>query len=70
MRVIKIQRRIRKRNNISGSEAQRSIRRLGQDFFVKENKIEFALEALLFGLLVAISAWPIIAVAGAINKMS
>jgi len=46
------------------------VRRLGQDFFVKENKIEFALEALLFGLLLAISAWPILAVAGAINNMS
>jgi len=70
MRVIKIQRRIRKRSNISGARAPRSERRLGQDFFVKENKIEFALEALLFGLLLAISAWPIIAVAGAINNMS
>jgi hypothetical protein len=64
MRVIKIQRSIRKRNN-----SQRATPRFGRDFFAKENQIEFALEALLFGVLVAISAWPIVAAVGAINKM-
>jgi hypothetical protein len=69
MHAIKIQRSIRKRNNSNSPDAQRSGRRFGRDFFAKENQIEFALEALLFGVLVAISAWPIVAAAGAINKM-
>jgi hypothetical protein len=69
MRVIKIQRSIRKRNNSNSPDAQRSTPRFGRDLFAKENQIEFALEALLFGVLVAISAWPIVAAAGAINRM-
>ena len=31
--------------------------------------MEFAIEALLFGVLVAVSAWPIVAAAGAINEL-
>ncbi len=69
MRVIKIQRSIRRRNNSNNSNAQRSTRRFGRDFFAKESQIEFALEAMLFGVLVVLSAWPIVAAAGAINKM-
>jgi hypothetical protein len=69
MHVIKIQRSNRKGNNGTGSMSRRSIRRFGREFFAKENHIEFAIEALLFGVLVAASAWPIVAAAGAINKL-
>ena len=69
MHVIKIQRSIRKGNNGKGSATGRSVHRFGRDFFAKENHVEFAIEALLFGVLVAVSAWPIVAAAGAINEL-
>jgi len=31
--------------------------------------VEFAIEALVFGALLAISAWPIVAAAGAISEL-
>jgi uncharacterized membrane protein len=68
MRVIKIQRSIRKRND-RRQASHRSIRDFGREFFAKENHVEFALEALLFGVLVVISAWPIAAAAGAIGDL-
>ena len=43
------------------------MRQLTREFFAKENHWEFAIEAFVFGLLLAISAWPIAAAAGAIN---
>ena len=64
MRVIKIQRNIRKRNG-----SAKSIRQFGRDFLVTENQVEFAIEALLFGILTVISAWPIAAAAEAINQL-
>jgi len=63
MRVIKIQRTIR-----SELKRRRSIRQCTRDFFAKENNLEFAIEAIAFGTLLAISAWPIVAVADAINR--
>ncbi len=69
MHLIKIQRSVRKGDNWTGSVNRRSIRRFGREFFAKENHIEFAIEALLFGVLVAVSAWPILAAAGAISRL-
>lgn len=69
MRVIKIQRTIRKRNDSTSQPAHRSVRQFGRDFFARENHLEFAIEALLFGVLVVISAWPIAAAAKAINQL-
>jgi len=60
MRVITIKRTVPRK---------RSIRRLAHDFFALENHIEFAIEALLFGALLAMSAWPIVQAADAINRM-
>jgi hypothetical protein len=69
MRVIKIQRNIGKRNTPTSSADRRSIRHFGRDFFAKKNQVKFAIEALLFGVLVVISAWPIAAAAEAINTL-
>jgi hypothetical protein len=63
MHLIKIQRTIR-----TQSRNRRSIRQIALDFFAKENHLEFAIEALVFGALLAISAWPIVAAADAINR--
>jgi len=43
------------------------MRQFRREFFAKESHLEFAIEALLFGVLLVISAWPIMAAAGAIN---
>jgi len=64
MRVIKITRTSSKNNK---TRNRRSIR-FARDFFATENQFEFAIEALAFGTLLAISAWPIVAAADAINR--
>src|SRR5260370_5610874 len=65
MRVIKIRRTV-----VQGNRAnRRSIRHFARDFFAKENHLEFAIEALVFGALLALSAWPIVAAATAINDL-
>jgi hypothetical protein len=69
MRVIKIQRTIVKGQRSRTSTNRRSIRQFARDFFAKEDYWEFAIEALLFGVLLAISSWPIVAAAGAIREV-
>jgi len=69
MRAIKIKRTISKDKTAPRSTYRRSIRHLARDFFAKENHWEFAIQALLFGLLMAISTWPIVAAANAINQV-
>jgi hypothetical protein len=69
MRVIKIKRNVFKREQAKTSISRRSIRQFARDFFATENHFEFAIEALLFGALLAISAWPIVAAAGAISEL-
>ena len=68
MHIIKIQRRVRKRENGNRPGVGRSMRQFRREFFAKESHLEFAIEALLFGVLLVISAWPIMAAAGAINE--
>ena len=67
MRVIKIMRTVSRNRQATRSTSRRSIRQFTREFFAKENQREFAIEALVFGALLAISAWPIAAAAGAIN---
>ena len=65
MRVIKISRTISQENKL---ERRRSVRQFARDFFATENHFDFAIEALVFGALLAISCWPILAAADAINR--
>jgi len=67
MRVIKIKRTVR--GGCEASDRQRSILHFARDFFARENHLEHALEALLFGALLAISAWPIVAAVEAIGNL-
>jgi len=69
MRIITIKRNVFKRERAKTSTSRRSIRQFAQDFFATENRLEFAIEALIFGALLAISAWPIVTAAGAINVL-
>jgi hypothetical protein len=41
---------------------------LARSYLAGERKVEFAIEALLFAIIVAISAWPILAVASALSE--
>jgi len=60
MHTIKIRRTITTSKRAKHSERRRFLR-FAQNFFAEENHLEFAVEAVLFGLLLAISAWPIVA---------
>jgi hypothetical protein len=50
------------------STARRSFHELTRGYSARENSLEFAIEALLFAIIVAVSAWPVIAAAGALNE--
>jgi hypothetical protein len=50
------------------STTRRSFRELARTYFARENSLEFALEALFFVIIVAISAWPILAAASALHE--
>ena len=47
---------------------RRSFRELTRRYFASENRLEFAIEAMFFVIIVAISAWPILAAAGALHE--
>jgi len=47
---------------------RRTFRQLAQSYLAGERTVEFAIEALLFAVIVAISAWPAVAAAGALAE--
>lgn len=50
------------------STSRRSLRQLTRNYFAHERKWQFIIEAALFAVIVAISAWPIFMVADALMK--
>jgi hypothetical protein len=48
--------------------ARGSLRELVRRYFAREHSWEFAIEALFFVIIVATSAWPILAAAGALHE--
>jgi hypothetical protein len=68
MRVITIKRTV-PRTKPAGTTRHRVFLQFARDFFASENHLHFAIEALVFGALLAICAWPIIAAAGAISQV-
>jgi hypothetical protein len=50
------------------STTRRSFRELTRSYFASEKSWEFAIEALFFAIIVAISAWPIFVAADALNE--
>jgi hypothetical protein len=50
------------------STIRRSFRELTRSYFAGEKTWEFVIEALFFAIMVAVSAWPIIVAAGALNE--
>jgi hypothetical protein len=68
MRIITIKRtvsKVKQPRTIRG----RLVLQFARDFFASENHLHFAIEGLLFGVLLALCAWPIIAAAGAISQI-
>jgi len=47
---------------------RQSLRKLPGLYLAGERTVEFTIEALLFAIIVAISAWPIMAVASALSE--
>jgi hypothetical protein len=47
---------------------RQSLRELSRPYLAGERTVEFTIEALLFAIIVAISAWPIMAVASALSE--
>jgi hypothetical protein len=68
MNVITVRRTVKRAPNQTW-RARRSFRELTRSYFASEKSWEFVIEALLFAIIVAISAWPMVTAAGAINKM-
>jgi hypothetical protein len=58
-----------KRTPYRRSLVLRSFRGLTRSYFASEKNWEFAIEALLFAIIVAISAWPLLVAADALSEL-
>jgi hypothetical protein len=67
MNVIRVRRTVFRSAN-KRSARPRSFRAVTRAYFTRENSLEFVVEALFFVIIVAISAWPILAAAGALHE--
>ncbi len=68
MRVVTIKRKVPKIKRARTARG-RFVLQFARDFFANENHLQFAIEALLFGALLAVCAWPIVAAASAISRV-
>ncbi len=68
MRVITIKRTVSREKRARTTRGRFDLE-FARDFFAGENHLEFAVEALLFGALLLLSAWPMVAAVGAINGL-
>jgi hypothetical protein len=67
MNVITVRRTVFRRAD-NKSRTRAAFRELTRAYFARENSLEFVAEALFFVIIVAISAWPILAAAGALHE--
>jgi hypothetical protein len=68
MSVITVKRTVNRRTPNKISAMRPPFRELTRSYFASEKSWEFAIEALFFAIIVAISAWPIFAAADALNE--
>jgi hypothetical protein len=68
MSVITVKRTVIKRTSYRRSLVLRSFRGLTRSYFASEKSWEFAVEALLFAIIAAISVWPVFSAADALNQ--
>jgi hypothetical protein len=58
-----------KRTPYRRSLVLRSFRGLTRSYFASEKSLEFVIEALLFAIIAAISAWPIFSAINALSEL-
>jgi hypothetical protein len=68
MNKITVKRTILRRAPAQQSVTRRSLRELSRCYRASERRFEWVVEALFFVIIVAISAWPILAAAGALQE--
>lgn len=69
MSVITVKRTVIRRTPYRRSLVLRSFRGLTRSYFASEKSWEFVVEGLLFAVIAAISAWPIVAAIDALNEL-
>jgi hypothetical protein len=68
MTAITVKRKIVRRTRAQRSATRQSLRELSRSYLASERIVEFTIEALLFAIIVAISAWPVLAAANALSE--
>jgi hypothetical protein len=68
MTAITVKRTIVRRTRGQSLATRQSLRELSRSYLAGERTVEFTIEALLFAIIVAISAWPAFAAAGALAE--
>ena len=68
MTAITVKRTILRRTRAKSSVARKSLRELSRSYLAGERTVVFTIEALLFVIIVAISAWPVLAAANALSE--
>jgi hypothetical protein len=68
MHLIKLEETVIKPVPYRRSRGQRSFRAITRKYFASEALWEFVIETFVFAIIVAISAWPIVAAANALNE--
>jgi hypothetical protein len=68
MTAITVKRTIIRPRHVQPSDTRRRFRELARSYLAGESTTEFAIEALLFAIIVAISAWPAFAAAAALAE--
>ena len=58
-----------RRTRAKSSAMRESLRELSRSYPAGERIVEFTIEALLFAIIVAISAWPVLAAANARGEL-
>ena len=67
MTAITVKRTNVRRKRAKGSATRKSLRELSRSYLTGERTVVFTIEALLFAIIVAISAWPVLAAANAVG---
>ena len=68
MTAITVKRTIVRRTRAQRSATRQSLRELSRSYLTGERTVVFTIEALLFAIIVAISAWPVLAAANALSE--
>ena len=68
MTTITVKRTLVRQTRDQRPATRQSLRELSRSFLAGERTVEFTIEALLFAIIVAISAWPVLAAANALSE--